>query len=181
VIKLGRRVPLLIVMAILLLFATVPAATARDDSRDVRARLDGWQETPSVSTTGHGRFKATVRENSLTYTLSYADLEGATTTQAHIHLGRPAMAGGVSVFLCGGAPPNSNKPACPPKEGTVSGTIVASDVIGPTGQGIAPGEFAELVRAIRAGATYANVHTDKHPGGEIRGHIETDDHDRDRD
>jgi hypothetical protein len=48
-------------------------------------------------------------------------------------------------------------------------------VIGPTGQGIAPGEFAELVRAIRAGATYANVHTDKHPTGEIRGHIQTDD------
>jgi hypothetical protein len=36
---------------------------------------------------------------------------------------------------------------------------------GPAAQGI---DFGELVRAIRAGATYANVHTEKYPGGEIR-------------
>ena len=42
------------------------------------------------------------------------------------------------------------------------------NVIGPAAQGIAAGEFAELVRAIRAGATYVNVHTTVHPGGEIR-------------
>ncbi len=79
--------------------------------------------------------------------------------------------GGVSAFLCGGAPPASNKPACP-NSGTVTGTIVASDVIGPTAQGISAGEFDELVRAIRAGAIYANVRTDKYPGGEIRGRIQ---------
>jgi hypothetical protein len=27
------------------------------------------------------------------------------------------------------------------------------------------------VRAIRAGVTYVNVHTNKHPGGEIRGNV----------
>jgi hypothetical protein len=43
--------------------------------------------------------------------------------------------------------------------------------VGPTGQGIAAGEFAELVRAIKAGRTYVNVHTTKYPGGEIRGQI----------
>jgi CHRD domain len=42
-------------------------------------------------------------------------------------------------------------------------------VIGPAGQGIAPGEFAELVAAIRAHATYVNVHTNVRTGGEIRG------------
>jgi hypothetical protein len=44
-------------------------------------------------------------------------------------------------------------------------------VIGPSGQGIDPGEFNELVRAMRAGVTYANVHTEKHGTGEIRGQI----------
>ena len=39
-------------------------------------------------------------------------------------------------------------------------------------------EFGELVRALRAGAAYANVHTTGVPGGEIRGQI-SDDDDRD--
>jgi CHRD domain len=39
------------------------------------------------------------------------------------------------------------------------------------GQGIAAGEFDELVDAIRAGFTYANVHTTAFPPGEIRAQI----------
>jgi hypothetical protein len=174
--KLGVQLAVLAVLVVAaLLTLAVTSATAKGDSRDVRARLDGFQETPTLSTTGHGQFRARIRDNAIDYTLTYSDLEGGTTTQAHIHLGRPAIAGGVSAFLCGGAPPSSNKPACPNKSGTVTGTIVPSDVIGPANQGISPGEFDELVRAIRAGATYANVHTDKYPGGEIRGRIQVAD------
>ena len=44
-------------------------------------------------------------------------------------------------------------------------------LIGPEHQGIDPGQFGELVRAIRAGATYANVHTEKYTGGEIRAQL----------
>ena len=44
-------------------------------------------------------------------------------------------------------------------------------MIGPAGQGVEAGSFAELVRAIRAGYTYVNVHTTRWPGGEIRGQI----------
>jgi hypothetical protein len=63
----------------------------------------------------------------------------------------------------------------------VEGVIDPTDVIGPAGQGLAAGEFAELVRAMRAGMTYANVHTNKHPGGDIRGQIQDHDrHDHDR-
>jgi hypothetical protein len=60
----------------------------------------------------------------------------------------------------------------------LSGTIVPANVIGPVGQGIAPGEFAELVAAIRAGRAYANVHSTLFPAGEIRGQI-NDDNQRD--
>lgn len=62
-------------------------------------------------------------------------------------------------------------PACPITAGTVSGVIQAGDVVGPNAQGIAPGELAELVAAIHAGAAYANMHTNKVPSGEIRGQI----------
>ena len=65
--------------------------------------------------------------------------------------------------------------ACPPAPATISGTIRPADVIGPVGQGISAGEFGELVSAIRAGKTYANVHTQERPGGEIRAQLELDD------
>ena len=58
-----------------------------------------------------------------------------------------------------------------PADGTVSRTATAADIIGPAGQGIEPGSFAELASALRAGAAYANVHSTKWPGGEIRAQI----------
>jgi hypothetical protein len=150
-----------------------------EGTRIFSARLQGFQEPPSVSSTGRGTFEAKLDdENDLIfYKLTYEDLEGPATIQAHIHLGQRSVNGGVAVFLCGGAPPASDKPACPPTAGTVEGVIDPADIIGPAGQGLVTGEWDELVRAMRAGMTYANVHTTKHPGGEIRGQIR--DHDRD--
>lgn len=148
--------------------AAAPWPTEADEGR-LKAALRGYSEVPAVSSTGMGRFTARVHADgtAIDYELSYAALEGAVTLAAHIHLGQKDVAGGVIAFLCGGG----GKPACPPNRGTVAGTITAADVVGPTGQGIAPGEFAELLRAADAGVTYVNVHTDKHPGGEIRGQV----------
>ena len=53
---------------------------------------------------------------------------------------------------------------------------MAASVVGPTAQGIAPGEFAEVIRAIRAGAAYANMHTTAFPAGEIRDQVDSDGH-----
>jgi hypothetical protein len=57
----------------------------------------------------------------------------------------------------------------------VTGRITAANVIaGATApQQLAAGDLAAVITAIRAGATYANVHTNLSPGGEIRGQIRT--------
>jgi CHRD domain len=144
----------------------------------IRERLSGYEEDPLVlSTSGNGSFKAWIDERGqqIAYRLSYADLEGD-ITQAHIHLGGRAQSGGVSAFLCtnlGNGPMGT--PLCPPAPGSVSGTLEPSDVVGPVAQGIDPGEFGELVDAIEAGVTYANVHSTKYVGGEIRAQLEEDD------
>jgi hypothetical protein len=143
-----------------------------------KATLIGYEEVPAISTEASGTFRAKVDPAGPTieYELSYSDIQNAFA--AHIHLGQKGANGGVSAFLCGGG----DKPPCPPTGGTVSGTIDAADVIGPTGQGIAPGEIQELIDAMLFGVTYANVHTTDgdttpnegpgdFPGGEIRGQI----------
>lgn len=155
--------------AVLMLILSVPTLAVADE----KARLSGAEEVPAISTTGSGDFRARIRDGRIEFELSYANLEGA-VTQAHIHFGQRGVNGGVSVFLCtnvgGPAVPNP-PPACPASPGTVTGVREAGDVIGPAGQGIAAGEFAELVEAIEDGLTYVNVHSDKHPAGEIRGQV----------
>ena len=146
-------------------------AGASGGKKNVKAKLTGFQEVPAVSSFGSGSFTASIDTDAqtITYELSYGGLN-STAMAAHIHLAQRGANGGVIAFLCGGG----DKPACPAGTGgteTVSGVIDAADVIGPAGQGIEAGEFDELVRAIRAGVTYANVHTLTQPGGEIRGQI----------
>jgi CHRD domain-containing protein len=164
-----RKVIFLTAVAVLAALGVVGAsALANGNDDDFQARLTSYQELPlTLSTTGRGTFRAELENGALSYRLSYSGLEGGNALFAHIHLGQRAVAGGVIAFLCGGG----GKPDCPATAGTVTGTIVAADVIGPAGQGIAAREFAELVRAMRAGAAYANVHTPTYPMGEIRGQI----------
>lgn len=140
------------------------------------------QPTPALrgalSTPGRGTFKAWIDDRSglIHYELSYQDLEGA-VTQAHIHFGQRHTVGGIVVWLCKVGSPAALSPDvlaltpdCP-LQGTVTGTIGPSQVLAVAEQGIAAGNFQELVQAIRAGATYANVHTQPWPAGEIRGQI----------
>jgi hypothetical protein len=148
-------------------------AAGLSDVKNFKATLSGFEEVPANFTTGIGTFSARLDngDTTLTYELEYSGLEGTSTAAAHVHFGQKGVNGGVSFFLCGGD--DSGKPACPATQGTVTGTVVADDVIGPDGQGIAPGEFAEIITAMRSGVTYVNVHTNKHPGGEIRGQIKS--------
>lgn len=165
--------------------ATSSSVKSGDEGvREFRARLTGFQETPAISTPGHGTFRVSLSddESTITFELTYADLKGVDAggapTMAHVHLGQRGVAGGVAVFLCGGG----GRPACPKQPATVTGTITAADVVGPTGQGIDPGGLADLIHAARAGVTYANVHSTRFPTGEIRGRIRGHDgRDGDRD
>ena len=131
-------------------------------------RMSGYLEVPSVSTSGRGTIEARIRDGSkIDYKLTYSGLSG-NPSAAHIHFAQPSANGGVVAFLCGGG----GKPACPAStSGTVSGTIMAADIQALASQGIAPGDFAEVAAAMKAGFTYANVHTTLFPGGELRGQI----------
>jgi hypothetical protein len=153
--------------------AVVATAIATSGNFKVSGHLNGYEETPAVSTAGNGSFVADITDggSAIKYKLTYSGLEG-NVTQAHIHFGQKSVAGGISTFLCsnlGNGPAGTQ--ACPPAPATVTGTIHAADIIGPTAQGIGPGQLDELVRAIRSGVAYANVHSTTWPGGEIRAQL----------
>lgn len=153
------------------------SASWADDGghKKFKAQLHGYNEPPSVSSTGSGEFRAKVGHDgaSFEYDLSFQDLEGD-VLQAHIHLGQVGVNGGITIWLCGTTtnPGPGGTPSCQgPRAGTASRIVTAADVVGPAGQGIAAGEFEEVLRAMRSGVTYANVHSTRNPGGEIRGQI----------
>ncbi|MGH7304396.1 MAG: CHRD domain-containing protein [Candidatus Rokuibacteriota bacterium] len=172
----------------------------RDDGVDLRATLRGFQEVPPVSTTASGSFKGEISDDGLSieYSLSYSGLEGV-VRQAHIHFGQRHVNGGIVIFLCQttvNPDPTGLALTCP-QSGTVTSVLTKANVANnanaqgiessATGAGSTDAEFASIVQAIRAGVTYANVHSANAGGvaakfnsGEIRGQIKThrDGHDR---
>jgi len=161
-------------MVIAGLLGTATAAKADH----IRAILTGYEESPSVSTTGRGLFAATISPDGETiqYRETFSGLQSS-VTQSHIHVGQLGVNGSVVIFLCQTASnpdPTGLAPPCP-QEGTVTGVITSANVIqgSMAPQQLAAGDLAAVITAIRAGAAYANVHTQLSPGGEIRGQIRT--------
>lgn len=163
--------------------ATAVADNSHDhgvrNKRVFRAQLLGLNEVPTVSTQARGEFYAVLNKEgtALTYWLTFSGLTGA-VSQSHIHIGQHHTTGGVSVWLCQGTQPAPDSvvnqvPPCGATATTapITGTIDATDVIGPVPQGVLATEFAELLAAMRAGAAYANVHSTTFGPGEIRGQI----------
>ena len=184
-----KALALLLLTAGLVAVVATSVAFADDDEgkNSFKATLNGYNEvvgsssatdSGSVSTGARGTFRAKLTNDgtALEFTLTYSDIEGGTVTQAHPHFAQRHVGGSIFGFLCGGP-----KPACPTSEGTVEGTWTSADIIGPAGQGVAAGSFAEFVRALRAGAVYVNVHssgaTPSYPEGEIRGQVRGGGHD----
>ena len=163
----------LLAIGSLALAAKLAGAPNPPNTKSFHASLNGLHEVPSVSSTGFGEFDAKlVDPATLHFVFTYADLEGGNSLFAHVHFGQPSVNGGVSFFLCGGG---GQPDPCPNVSGTVEGDVTAADVIGPNAQGIEPGSFAEIVSAMQAGHAYANIHTTRWPGGEIRGFINNKD------
>lgn len=153
-------------------------APAMASAEVIAVHLIGYNETPlTINSAGTASFVVRISEDgtSIEYELSYGGLS-STVLQSHIHFGEPAISGPVVLFLCtnlGNAPATVPvPPACPAQPATVTGTLTAANVIS-NAAGIDSGAagFAEMVKAIRAGAAYVNVHTTSHPGGEVRARL----------
>lgn len=150
----------------------------------------------AVFSTGSGKLELKIdkRNREIDYVLSY-DFPDAVFTpsptntqfvnQAHLHFGQRRTNGGINVWLCESADNpapaavQDATPPCPSPSGTVTGTIRPEQILTLAGQGFPGGvdAFDALVEAIAHRAIYANVHTDRFPGGEIRGQL-NDRHDR---
>lgn len=144
-------------------------ASARGHTRNFRTHLNGRNQVPRVDTDAQGQaiFQLNKAGDELSYKLIVANIDDV--LMAHIHIAPPSENGPVAVWLYpeDGPPPELI-------DGRFSGvlaeaTITDNDVVAPSGLGI--DDLDDLVGAIRAGNTYVNVHTDEHPGGEIRGQI----------
>ena len=163
-------------------------AFSDDGNRTFHETLNGLKEAAAVvSTTGSGTFHAEINkdETEISYELTFQDLEGD-VRQAHIHIGLPQNSGGITLWLCQTSAnlnplPGNQTPFCSEADpsnthaGRVTGTLTAADVQAVAANGIAAGEFAEVVALIKAGKTYANVHSSKFPPGEIRSQIDRHD------
>jgi hypothetical protein len=173
-----KRILIVATAALVTMFV---APVAADDGEMITVHLVGYQETPAtINTPGSADFTAKIHADgtAVEYELTYRDLS-STVLQSHIHFGRPATTGGIVLFLCtnlGNAPATVPAPqACPETNpATITGTLTAANVIALSAQGIDSGAagFAEMLKAIRAGAAYVNVHTANHPSGEIRARLE---------
>ena len=156
---------------------------AHNDSpeRHFRADLRGRNEVPVTLSSARGKLTLTVNESddSVHFVLEYSGL-ATPVAAAHIHVGQPDVNGGVTVFFCGTVPAGFPERAACPQEGTVEGDFTEADVIGLVSQQLEANNLPKLLAAIRAGKTYANVHSMTSPGGEVRGQVEVDRRRRDR-
>jgi hypothetical protein len=147
--------------------------------------LTGLKEAPAiVSTTATGTFTATLNddETEINYVLTFQDLQ-SDVRQAHIHIGYPQNAGNIVLWLCDSAAapnpvsPFESTPLCVPsgvtdfRNGTVTGTLTAAEVVAQAANGIAAADWAEVVALVKGGYTYVNVHTASIGAGEIRSQI----------
>ncbi|MGH7335259.1 MAG: CHRD domain-containing protein [Candidatus Rokuibacteriota bacterium] len=183
-----------------LLVLLVPTAGQTDDNRHLHSTLSGFNEVHgpgigAIFSTGSGQIKLKTdkQDREIHFELTYAFPDASDTpvagtqfvNQAHLHFGQKHTTGGITVWLCKSedvlVPPQAaDSPTCLSPSGTVKGIIRPQNVIGLAGQGLPGGEdgFDALLAALRTGAVYANVHTDRFGAGEIRGQL---DHDHDDD
>ncbi len=119
--------------------------------------LSGDEEVPPVNTqaTGIADFSPSNNGDSIDYTITATDIEEVTA--GHIHFGIEGQNGPIAATLF--------EFDSPQDEVSESGTINSDDLMGPL-EGM---QISDLVDAFNDGNTYANIHTQQNPNGEIRG------------
>jgi hypothetical protein len=135
-------------MALAAVLAVSIAGAAPTASSKVSAALTAKAEVPAQTVKnakGTGSFSGTLSGSKLTWKLTWAHLSGAAIA-AHIHMAKAGKAGNVVVPLCAGATCKSG----------IHGTVTLK---------------AAVLKAVKDGGAYVNVHTAKNPNGEIRGQI----------
>jgi hypothetical protein len=135
----------LFIVALLALAASAVPALAGGSNFQFRAKLDGDSEVPSNKSDGKGEAEFSVSRSgrSIRYRIDAGKLTGR-VRGAHIHLGNKGQAGPVVITICA-------KICSLPRSGRLGRASFSR----------APGarSFAAVVRALRAGGTYVNIHT----------------------
>ncbi|MCI0692974.1 CHRD domain-containing protein [candidate division KSB1 bacterium] len=143
-------------------------------ARNFVAHCKGREEVPPRDTNAQGQaiFHLSKDETEIDYKLIVANIENVVA--AHIHVGAAGVNGPIVAFLAGDFPAGGGR-----IDGVLAeGTITAANLVGP----LAGHPLSDLISAMRAGNTYANVHTNDgvaptntgpgdFPGGEVRGQI----------
>ncbi len=155
-----RRLISSMFITVLIVAYAVPGISAM--THTFKAMLSGKEVVPAVTTAAKGEavFKLEKDGTELVYTLTVKDLENITA--AHIHTGMIGKSGPPVIPLFRG----------PKKEGKFSGELAKGTITSKDLHGALEGKSIEdIVKMIKAGELYVNVHTDSNPGGEIRGQI----------
>jgi hypothetical protein len=169
-------------------FLLLGSQAKADDTNKYSATLSGFEEIGPLNGTltgailspaqGNLTFNVNKGNQSISFTLTYSGFTSTdTVTQSHIHFGKEHVAGGIMVWFCSNlSPPPVTQPPnlqpCPLTGGTVTGTIMSTDVVGPTAQNVNAGDFSALLAALQSNTVYGNIHTTKFPAGEIRGQVQ---------
>ena len=135
-----------------------------------KATLTGDQEVPPVGpvitdTTGKAFFRLNKAEDEIEIQLHVND--GVRITQSHIHCAPAGVNGPVVVFLAGLHGAGLDIDGKWVSNATIKTTSIVNTACGAT--------VSALAASMRAGNTYANVHSVAHPAGVVRGQIESDD------
>jgi hypothetical protein len=154
-------------LAIAALATGLAAPAAHSQTERFFANLSGTKEVPPINTAGRGEFDMTIDQGTITFSLTFSGLSSSLTL-AHLHFAPTKVSGGVMIFLCGGG----GQPDCPAAtEGTITGTITATNVTGPTTQGIDVGDLSSALGVVENRLSYVNMHTTNFGSGEIRGQV----------
>ncbi len=148
---------------------TTTNAGARKGGGSYNAHLTGDQEVPAPSAppvvtnaTGQINLKLSADGTELYYKLIVANIESVRF--AHLHLAPAGSNGQVVVTLT----PHMMPTLISPQGVIAEGVITAASLSGT----LAGKQVSDLVAAIEAGNVYTNVHSNKYPGGELRGQVD---------